>query len=109
MLGRSPSRASTRCRSSRVFAREHGDDVRDEALNALLNPLRVERASERATAGFEGPSHRKRALVERVVRHARESDTIEGHATSRRVHYLTARSDLVKLVELGSLRAARVG
>ncbi len=62
-----------------------------------------------AISEFEWLNHRQRALLQAAVRHPLQSYTIEGHATTHRVHYLTARSDLAKLVELGYLRADRVG
>jgi hypothetical protein len=44
-----------------------------------------------------------------AARHPLKTYTIEGHATANRVHYLTARSDLKKLVDLGYLKEERAG
>lgn len=60
-------------------------------------------------AGFDTLNHRQRALLERAARHPLESYTIEGHATSHRVHYHTARADLKALVEQGFLERKRAG
>lgn len=87
--------------------------VLEEALRDLLDHLkrRAKHAGElaRAIAGFDELNHRQRALMQEAARHPLKTYTIEGHATANRVHYLTARSDLKKLVELGYLNEERAG
>lgn len=60
-------------------------------------------------AGFDALNHRQRALLQHAIRHPLESYTIESQATSHRVHYQTARNDLVDLVKRGHLEAWRTG
>ena len=91
----------------------HQLSVLDDALRELLDDLkaRAKHAKElsRAIAGFDGLNHRQRALLQSAVRHPLQSYTIAGHASAHRVTYLTARSDLAKLVELRYVRTERVG
>jgi Fic family protein len=85
----------------------HQLDVMQEALGELLEHLkaRVERLRElsRAIAAFDALNHRQRSLLEYAVRHPAQGATIEGHARSHSVHYMTARSDLADLEQRGLL------
>lgn len=91
----------------------HQLSVLDEALRELFDHLKRRadhaRAMAQAIAAFDGLNHRQRTLLSAAARHPFDSYTIEGHAAAHRVHYLTARTDLSKLVDLGYLRAERVG
>jgi Fic family protein len=84
-----------------------------EALEDLTQHLqrRAEHMRELAktVAEFDELNHRQRALLQHAIRHPLESYTIESHATSHRVHYQTARNDLINLVDRGYLSSARVG
>jgi Fic family protein len=57
----------------------------------------------RSIAEFDDLNHRQRALLQHAIRHPLESYTIDAHAASHRVHYQTARNDLINLVERGYL------
>ena len=90
----------------------HQLDVLEEALDELTQHLtarakHIERMSA-MIAGFDQLNHRQRALLEHAARHPLQSYTIEGHARSHRVHYQTARSDLVRLEKLGFVEGKRV-
>ncbi len=82
-------------------------DVMQEALQELLDHLkaRVERLKQlsQAIAAFDALNHRQRSLLAYAVRHASQGATIEGHARSHGVHYMTARSDLADLEHRGLL------
>ena len=54
-------------------------------------------------------NHRQLALVNHALKHARVPYTIESHRTSHRVSYPTARTDLLRLVELGLLSQYKRG
>ena len=64
---------------------------------------------EKTVADFDELNHRQRTLLQHTVRHPRASYTINGHAASHRVHYQTARTDLIDLVERGFFEEKRVG
>jgi Fic family protein len=66
------------------------------------------RALSKLVASFDALNHRQRSLLEHALHHASEGQSIESHATSHRVHYMTARSDLAQLEELGLLHSRRV-
>lgn len=90
----------------------HQLDVMRTALTDLVEHLK--RKSERLSrlsalvASFTELNHRQRSLLDHAVRHPLEGQSIEGHATSHRVHYLTARSDLAQLEQRGLLVSKRV-
>lgn len=85
----------------------HQLDVMQQALHGLLDHLksRVERLKElsQSIATFDALNHRQRSLLEYAVRHTSHGATIEGHAKSHGVHYMTARSDLADLEQRGLL------
>lgn len=54
-------------------------------------------------------NHRQLALLGYALRHPDARFTIEGHQTSHRVVYQTARTDLLKLADAGFLALSRVG
>jgi Fic family protein len=84
-----------------------------EALQDLTTRLEHRakhmRRLARTVAEFDDLNHRQRALLQHAIRHPLESYTIESHATSHRVHYQTARTDLVDLVARGYLESWRTG
>lgn len=90
----------------------HQLKVMQEALDDLLQHLtrRAERlqALGKLVASFDALNHRQRSLLEHAIRHPVEGQSIEGHARSHRVHYLTARSDLADLEARGLLQSRRV-
>jgi Fic family protein len=91
----------------------HQLEVMRAALDDLLSHLK-ERSERRKTlasvvASFDELNHRQRSLLEHALRHPHEGQSIEGHATSHRVHYMTARSDLAELAQRGLLVDRRVG
>jgi Fic family protein len=90
----------------------HQLEVMRAALDDLIDHLtrRAERlrALSALVASFDSLNHRQRSLLEHAVRHPTQGQSIEGHATSYRVHYLTARSDLADLEQRGLLRSRRV-
>ena len=111
-------------RSGRVAVRRAvpQEDPKEEgdakALGEMLAGLRDEVASlakvvvanETPTpADFDELNHRQRTLLQHTVRHPRASYTIKGHAASHRVHYQTARTDLIDLVERGFFEQRSVG
>lgn len=66
------------------------------------------RALSRVVVAYDELNHRQRALLEHAIRHPNQGQTIEGHATSRAVHYMTARSDLADLQRRGLLRSRTI-
>jgi len=85
----------------------HQLEVMKEALRELLEHLRARAERLRrlsvAIASFDSLNHRQRSLLEHAVRHAAQGATIEGHARSHNVHYMTARNDLADLESRGFL------
>jgi Fic family protein len=59
--------------------------------------------------GRDDLNHRQLALLGYALRHPEARFTIEGHQTSHRVVYQTARTDLLKLAEAKFLELSRVG
>jgi Fic family protein len=90
----------------------HQLEVMHASLADLLEHLtrRAERlhALSALVASFDSLNHRQRSLLEHAIRHPAQGHSIEGHATSYRVHYLTARSDLADLEQRGLLKSRRV-
>jgi len=91
----------------------HQLEVMQQALRELIAHLerRAKRLRnlEQTVADFDELNHRQRTLLQHTVRHPRASYTIKGHAASHRVHYQTARTDLLDLVERGFFEQRRVG
>lgn len=58
-------------------------------------------------ASFDSLKPRQRSLLEHAIRHPREGHSIEGHAASHAVHYMTARADLADLEDRGLLQSRR--
>ena len=52
-------------------------------------------------------NYRQAALIEHMHKHPRMSYTIESHRRSHNVTYQTARTDLLKLVEIGLMQYAK--
>jgi Fic family protein len=90
----------------------HQLDVVKAALSELLEHLgrRVQhlRQLSEMVASFDALNHRQRSLLEHAIRHPNEGQSIEGHSRSHRVHYMTSRSDLSDLEQLGLLVSRRV-
>lgn len=90
----------------------HQLEVMKTALADLLDHLsrRAERMRRLTAlvASFDALNHRQRSLLEHSIRHPTEGQSIEGHARSHRVHYLTARSDLADLEARGLMSSRRV-
>ena len=91
----------------------HQLEVMQQALRELIAHLerRAKRLRdlEQTVADFDELNHRQRTLLQHTVRHPRASYTIKGHAASHQVHYQTARTDLIDLVERGFFEQRRVG
>jgi Fic family protein len=90
----------------------HQLDVMKTALAELLEHLqrrtgRLRRLSA-MIASFDALNHRQRSLLEHAIRHPDEGQSIEGHARSHRVHYMTSRTDLADLEQRGLLASRRV-
>lgn len=83
------------------------------AIDELFEYLRTKAEQLRQLAAQlrlrDDLNHRQLALVEHAVRHPDARYTIEGHKTSHRVVYQTARTDLLGLVALGLLSQAKRG
>jgi Fic family protein len=90
----------------------HQLDVMKAALSDLVEHLtaRTEhlRALSKRVSSFDELNHRQRSLLEHAVRHPAEGHNIEGHASSHRIHYMTARSDLADLERRGLMQSRRV-
>ena len=67
------------------------------------------RAIERKLAHMSGLNHRQSALLAHALRHADAEYTVRSHSMSHNVAMATARSDLLRLAELGFLTRRRVG
>lgn len=91
----------------------HQLNVIEESLADLTAHIqeRVARTRKlaRSIAEFDDLNHRQRALLQHAIRHPLESYTIGAHAASHRVHYQTARNDLINLVDRGYLMSWRTG
>lgn len=90
----------------------HQLKVMKTALADLLDDLSRRAARMRLltamVASFDALNHRQRSLLEHSIRHPTEGQSIEGHARSHRVHYMTARSDLADLEARGFMVSRRV-
>jgi Fic family protein len=90
----------------------HQLGVMRTALDELLVHLKARserlRMLAELIASFDSLNHRQRSLLEHALRHQSEGQSIEAHATSHRVHYMTARSDLAELERLGLMGSTRV-
>jgi Fic family protein len=90
----------------------HQLQVMQAALDDLLQHLtrRAERlqALGKLVASFDALNHRQRSLLEHAIHHPTEGQSIESHATSHRVHYMTARSDLADLEARDLMQSRRV-
>ena len=90
----------------------HQLDVMRQALDELLAHLRERperlRALAALVASFDQLNHRQRSLVEHALRHPDEGQSIDAHATSHRVHYMTVRTDFPGLEKLGLLESRRI-
>lgn len=91
----------------------HQLEVMRIALDELLQHVkqRAERLRELSSlvAAYDELNHRQRSLLQHAIRHAEQGQTIEGHASSHGVHYLTARKDLNDLEQRKLMRSRKVG
>lgn len=96
-----------------TYFMQHQLRVIEEALRELVAHLRAraQRMQELAALvrEFDELNHRQRALLQHAIRHPLESYTIDGHASSHRVHYQTARNDFIDLTRRGFFSERRVG
>jgi Fic family protein len=90
----------------------HQLEVMKTALSELLAQLAARatrlRQLSALVASFDTLNHRQRVLLDHAIRQPALGVTIEGHATSHGVHYMTARSDLAGLEQRGLLESRRV-
>ncbi len=90
----------------------HQLKVMQAALDDLLQHLkhRAERRRElgELIASLSSLNYRQRSLLEHAITHPRLGSSIESHATSHSVHYMTAREDLLELEKRGMLVSQRV-
>ena len=91
----------------------HQLGVIEQAIKSLHDYIRrkseeVSEASKRLRALGEF-NHRQEALLNRAIRHPGTAFTIESHQQSHRVSYATARSDILRLVELSLLTQRKRG
>lgn len=79
-------------------------------LHRYVERRRVEvDAVERAIGTGSGLNHRQRAVLAHAVRHPAARYTFEGHAHAHGVVYQSARTDLLKLADVGYLIRDKVG
>lgn len=81
----------------------------DELFSYIKRKSREVRAVERTIRARDDLNHRQLALLSHALRHPDTHFTIEGHRTSHRVVYETARTDLLGLVERGFLDQSKIG
>ena len=81
----------------------------DELHEYLKRKAQEVRDVESALRGRGDLNHRQHAVLGYALKHPNGAITIEGHLTSHRVVYETARTDLMGLVKAGYLTAKRVG
>lgn len=88
-------------------------DVLERAVDALFEHVerksRAQRLLRQRLRGRDGLNHRQLALLDHALRKPDAVYTHESHAASHRVSVMTARSDLLALVERGWLRRTRSG
>ena len=91
----------------------HQLQVIDSALQALEKYLERKTAeikrAERLLKGISGLNYRQLALLSHALRKTHADYTINSHKVSHRIAYATARSDLLKLAEMGLLSQRTVG
>lgn len=59
--------------------------------------------------GIEIINHRQKALIAHALKHPHTQYSIESHGRSHKIAYATSRADLLKLADLGILKAFKVG
>lgn len=88
-------------------------NVLRQAIDDLAVYLRKKskevREVEQQLRGRDDLNHRQLAVLGHVLRHPDARITIEGHQTSHRVVYQTARTDLLGLAERGFLEQTKLG
>jgi len=81
----------------------------DELTVYLKKKSQEVRDVEQKLRGRDDLNHRQLAILHHVLRHPDVKITIDGHQTSHRVVYQTARTDLLGLVERGFLEQSKLG
>lgn len=81
----------------------------DELFSYLKRKSQEVREVEQKLRGRDDLNNRQLALLSYILRHPDSRVTIEGHQTSHRVVYQTARTDLLGLVQRGFLEQSKIG
>lgn len=81
----------------------------DDLFTYLKKKTQQVREIEHRLRDRDDLNHRQIALLGYVLRHPDARLTIEGHRTSHRVVYQTARTDLLSLVQHGFLEQGKIG
>jgi Fic family protein len=81
----------------------------DELFAYLKKKAQEVRDVERTLRGRDDLNNRQLAVLSYILRHPDARITINGHQTSHRVVYQTARTDLLHLVERGYLEQRKIG
>ncbi len=92
------------------FILYHLDLIRrgiDNLQSYIKRKMSDVREAERLVRDNDSLNHRQIALLSHALRHPDAAYTITSHQTSNNTVYQTARSDLLKLVELGFLQSSK--
>jgi Fic family protein len=88
-------------------------DATKKALGSLREYLRHKQQEQaqlaRTLRAFPQLNHRQRELLNHALRHPEQVYTFQSHERSQGVTYVTARNDLIDLVERGLLKAVQQG
>jgi Fic family protein len=81
----------------------------DDLFGYLKRKAKEVREIEVKLRGRDDLNHRQLALLSEALKHSESRFTIEGHQTTHRVVYQTARTDLMGLVNRGFFEQGKVG